>query len=140
MGLLVRVGESFSPFSGSTHFLSNPPPPPAGRAAPRLKGKTHPRRDRFVSDVRIQLGPPPRDSGILMDFDTQPMSGAVPECLAQPMLAERVPRRCIDVESRPARSDGRNRAIVRLANGVVDVASPSVGSTDRYSPGQVDAV
>ena len=90
----------------------------------------------MVVDVR----PPARDSGILVDLDTQSVSGAMTERMTQSGSRQRIASCRVDVEARPLRCDRGNRPIMSGADGAEDLACPIASRTNRNGPGEVDAV
>src|SRR6185295_13176936 len=111
---------------------------PSGKICARLDGENHAGRDRGV--IRIDVGPAPRDAWILVHFDSEPVAGPMSERLAEATAGEGLSRRAVDVETGSPRSHGRDRLVVRLQDGGVDVSGPPAGPTHGNGPGQVDAV
>jgi hypothetical protein len=73
-------------------------------------------------------------------FDPETVSGPVPECLAQVVPNQRVPRGGIDREAGLPWRDARDRTIVRLEDRALHLTRPRAGPTDRHSARKVDAV
>src|SRR5439155_21932295 len=91
----------------------------------RFDVKDHACLNGFVA--RVDVGPSPRDAGILVHFEPQTVAGAVAEGLGETVPSEGVARRLVDVQPRRARTDRANRAIVCVENRAVDLAGPRGG-------------
>src|SRR5262249_17097997 len=111
---------------------------PAGKVCARLDREDHSRKDRI--HFRIHFGAPPGDAWILVDFETQAVTGAMAERVCAPALAQRITGRGVDSESGAIRRHRLNRTIMSVPDGSVHLFCPRAGASNGDRARQVDAV
>ncbi len=113
-------------------------PSPSGEVRAGLDGEHHAGREGFVLAVDVCM--PARDTGVLVNLETQAMTGPVAECRPHAFFVEDGPRGLVDREAGGSGTDGGERLIVAVEYRSVDLACASARRPDGYGSGQVDAV